>query len=345
MFFGNSRTNGVRSLTDEFGIKHDGGEKPGAKSNGPNVANFNRKGTAPNQRPQSGLALFTAANQLFETPAAAGGATRLEWEPPVRANLSGMSRAFTVFRQPHFSPYKVFLRRDLQLGVMLNPKVGSSAFRAVAIEGLRNGRAKPQLGPWWPISRKRRYTTAPPADYFHAFNHAENFDFRCFVRNPYARVLSAWNDKLVKGFHSPSYPRSMVKLVPRIRRFAAEAGLPGDSGDAPIPFPTFLSYVESQPEGKRNQHWDTQRSVLWPHLIPYRQVYHMETDFVSGMADTLALLGIPADWTREKLARPTNASGAITEPVYTPELAERVHALYTPDFEEFGYDTNSWQGL
>ncbi|WP_221031734.1 sulfotransferase family 2 domain-containing protein [Actomonas aquatica] len=258
---------------------------------------------------------------------------------------STASRAWTIFRQPHFSPYKCYLRRDLGLGVLLNPKVGSTAFRKVLVEGLTNAGARPQLGPWWPVSRTRRYTTAPLPDYFHAFNHQDAYDFRCFVRNPYARVLSAWNDKLVKGFNSPDYPRSMRKLVPQLRRFAAERDLPGAADDAPFPFPSFLSYIESQAEGTRNQHWDTQRSVLLADHVRYRHTFHMETEFVSGMADTLALVGIPADWTAQKLARPTNASGKIKEPVYTDELAERVYQLYAVDFERFGYDRDSWQGM
>ncbi len=255
------------------------------------------------------------------------------------------SSAWTLFRQPHFSPYKCYLRRDLKLGVLLNPKVGSSAFRAILVEGLRQQGAKPLLGPLWPMSSKRRYTTAPPADYWHAFNHQTDYDFRCFVRNPYSRVLSAWNDKLVKGFHAPQYPRSMIKFVPKLRRFAAERGIPGATEDAPFPFDSFITFIESQSEGTRNQHWDTQRSVLLTDHVNYRHIYQMETEFVSGMADTLALAGLSREWVEQKLARPTNASGKIAQPVYTTALAERVYQLYACDFERFGYDRNSWQGL
>ena len=261
--------------------------------------------------------------------------------PPDNAAAS----AWRVFRQPHFSPYKCYLRRDLGLGVLLNPKVGSTAFRSVLVEGLTNIQAAPQLGPWWPLNRTRRYTTAPLADYWHAFGNRSDYDFRCFVRNPYSRVLSAWNDKLVKGFHSPRYPRSMRKFVPKLRQWAAANGLPGADDSAPFPFPSFLSFIESQEEGSRNQHWDTQSSVLLADFVPYRHIFQMESQFVSGMAETLALTGIPADWVTAKLQRPTNASGKITEPVYTEALAERVFRIYEKDFVRFGYDRDSWQGL
>lgn len=264
---------------------------------------------------------------------------------PSSPNPARASSAWTVFRQPHFSPYKCYLRRDLRLGVLLNPKVGSTAFRQIIVEGLTRAGARPQLGAWWPLSRARRYTTAPVGDYFHAFSPGADYDFRCFVRNPYARVLSAWNDKLVKGFHAPQYPRSMRKLVPRLRRFAASRDLPGATDEAPFPFASFLSYIESQAEGARNQHWDTQRAVLLADHVPYRHIYPMETEFLHGMTETLALVGIPPDWVAEKLTRPTNASGKIETPVYTDELAERVHRLYAIDFERFGYDRESWHGL
>ncbi len=265
--------------------------------------------------------------------------------PSAPPALSAGSSAWTVFRQPHFSPFKCYLRRDLGLGVLLNPKVGSTAFRRILVEGLAAAGARPLLGPWWPVNRTRRYTTAPLGDYFHAFNHQEAYDFRCFVRNPYARVLSAWNDKLVKGFHAPQYPRSMRRLVPELRRFAATRGLPGATDDAPFPFASFLAYIESQPEGTRNQHWDTQRSVLLADHVAYRQMHHMETEFVAGMTDILGRVGIPAAWVAEKLARPTNASGRIAEPVYTDALAERVYRLYAVDFARFGYARDSWQGM
>lgn len=95
-------------------------------------------------------------------------------------------------------------------------------------------------GRHWPISEGRRYTTAPLADFCHAFKHPDEYQWHCFVRNPYSRVLSAWNDKLVKGFYSDEYPRSMRKLVPRIRKWADEQGLDGATEEAPLPFATFF---------------------------------------------------------------------------------------------------------
>jgi len=258
---------------------------------------------------------------------------------------SSFSRVMSAVTSPHFSPYKIYVRRDHGLAVCLNPKVGSTMFRKVLVEGLRHTRQKPFLNPLWPLNQTRRYMTAPFRDYWDAFANPESYRFHCFVRNPYARLLSAWNDKMVKGHAGEQYPRSMRTLVPRIRRFAARHGLPGSDPSSHVPFPTFVRFVESKPEGHRNQHWDTQRSVLLADKIDYHRIYWMETDFVTGMADVLSELGISREWVEERLRKPENVSGRVEEPVYDEALAERVFNLYRDDFELFGYDPESWREL
>lgn len=159
------------------------------------------------------------------------------------------------------------------------------------------------------MNTKRRYMTAPFRDYIDAFAHPQGYEFHCFVRNPYTRVISAWNDKLVKGFHAPDYPPSMRKLVPQIRRFARVNKLPGASDEAPVPFATFLSYIESQHEGRRNQHWDTQTSVLCLEKVSFTHIHQIETGMVQGITQILQPLGVAPEWVRQQLSRPANASG------------------------------------
>lgn len=256
-----------------------------------------------------------------------------------------MSRVLAVLASPHFSPYKTYVRRDRNLVVLLNPKVGSTMFRKVLVEGLIRTGQRPFLGRIWPLNETRRHMTAPFRDYWHAFGHPEHYQFHCFVRNPYARLVSAWNDKMVKGHASEQYPRSMRPLVPRIRRFASKHGLPGAEPSAVIPFPTFVSFVESKPEGQRNQHWDTQCSVLLADLVDYHRVWKMETDFVSGMSEILSTLGIPREWVETRLQKRENVSGLVEETLFDEALAERVYRLYEKDFALFGYDPESWRGM
>lgn len=251
----------------------------------------------------------------------------------------------SLMRQPHFSLYKVYVQRSTGQVVFLNPKVGSTAFRQVVVAAMQQLNLSPLRGRYWPMNTTRRYMTAPLRDYAHAFAHPHLYQFHCFVRNPYQRVLSAWNDKLVKGFYASAYPRSMRKLVPQLRQFAARQQLPGADDSAPLPFATFLSYVESQAEGTRNQHWDTQTSVLCVEQVQFNHVHPMETDFVAGVAEVLQPLGVSEQWVAKQLARPANASGKLAPGVLDQTLADRVYALYEKDFVRFGYERDSWREL
>ncbi len=136
------------------------------------------------------------------------------------AGQSSWAQAMQLLRRRHFSPWKTYVRRDLRLVVVLNAKVGSTTFRTTLVEGMKNADIAPMLASFWPFNETRRYMTALPGDYLHAIGHRDLYSYRCFVRNPYARVLSAWNDKVVGG-HSTGYARSMKRLIPKIRKFAA----------------------------------------------------------------------------------------------------------------------------
>jgi hypothetical protein len=253
--------------------------------------------------------------------------------------------ALPIVTRQHFSPYKLYIRRDLNLVVTLNPKVGTTTFRKILAAGLIMSGAKPLLGPYWPLRMERRYETAPPSDLMHMLLHPDRYEFHCFVRNPYTRIVSAWSNKLVFGHARGKYPRGIARLVPVIRRFAARRGLPGSEPDTLIPFPTFVAFVESQQEGRRDHHWDTQRSVLFTDRLPYARINAMETDFASGVTEILTRIGLPKDWIAEQLQTPHNVSAKREQPVYDAELARRVYEIYAGDFEEFGYDRQSWQGV
>lgn len=249
-----------------------------------------------------------------------------------------------LFRR-HFSPFKTYIRRDLGLAVLLNPKVGSTAFRKILVEGLKQAGERPVLGRFWPLKLERRYLTAPLSHYFDALLHPNRYQFYCFVRNPYARLLSSWKDKVAFGHADNSFPKGVKYLIPELRRFAMQHALPGSEPASEIPFATFIAFVRSQPEGTRNHHWDTQRSVLFTDTIRYERIFRMETEFASGMTEILTRLGLPKDWIVEKLKAPHNPSRKLPQPAYTKQLAAEVQAIYSSDFQQFNYDLDSWQGM
>jgi hypothetical protein len=261
---------------------------------------------------------------------------------------AGRSQRFisplALLRRRHFSPYKTYIRRDLGLVVYFNPKVGSTTIKRLLVEGLQTLGAGPMLSRLWPINHTRRYLTASLSDHWHLLRHPEHYRFITFVRNPYARLISAWKDKLAADGESPT-ARSVRKATAEVRRFAARHRLPGGGRGSAIPFTTFVAYVESQAEGRRDQHWDTQRSVLLTDLIPFSRVFRMETEFAVGVTEILTRLGLSPAWAAERLKRPQNASRKPSQPVFDEELADRVYRCFEADFEQFGYDRESWRGL
>ena len=258
-----------------------------------------------------------------------------------------VSRPFQFLFHRHFSPDKMYVNRACQTALILNPKVGSSSFRHILGQGIRDVQGRDHLseGRYLLIPRARKFPIARIRDYIYAFNHPEEYEFYCFVRNPYSRLKSAWVDKLALG-HEQCYPRSIRgRQLQHLRKFAARNGLPGGENESPVPFETFLAYVEAGATGRRNHHWDEQYSVLLMDLIRYTRLYKIETEFVDGMKHILTRIGLNDPRVIELLNSPQNKSRGWPDPVYNDQLAARVHRLFARDFDVLGYDINSWQGL
>ena len=114
----------------------------------------------------------------------------------------------------------------------------------------------------------------------------------CFVRNPYARLRSAWQNKFAYG-HTQGWSRSIRrKELGRLRHFARAANLEGAAHGSAIPFETFLAYVESQPAGTRDHHWDDQYRVLLMDHIRYEHWFRMEGEFTAGMREIFERIGL-----------------------------------------------------
>jgi chondroitin 4-sulfotransferase 13 len=253
---------------------------------------------------------------------------------------------FGMLGERHFSPFKTYVNRAHRTVVILNPKVGTKSFRQALIDGMREiqGVDDPSQGRYHLFPNARRFPFAPLADYAHALRFPGHYQFYCFVRNPYARLRSAWQNKFAHG-HDTGYSRSIRRReLPRLRRFARAAALPGGAEGAPIPFNTFVAYVESQPAGRRDHHWDDQHHVLLMHRLRYERCFRLEEEFAPGLSHIFGRVGLSGPAMAGILATQMNISPRAPAPVYTPALAQRVHALYRRDFELFGYGEDSWEG-
>jgi hypothetical protein len=254
---------------------------------------------------------------------------------------------FRILRRRHFSPFKTYVNRRHRTVVVLNPKVGTKSFRQALTDGMREvfGIVDPSEGRYRLFKKAREFQFAPIRDYAHAFRFPEQYAFFCFVRNPYARLRSAWQNKFAYG-HTEGYSRSIRRReLGRLRRFARAARLPGAAKGTAIPFETFLAYVEAQSAGTRDHHWDDQVEVLLMNDIRYAQCFRMEGEFAAGLRQIFQRIGLGGPAMERILATQRNVSPKDEAPVYTPELAARVYRLYARDFRRFGYDVESWRGL
>lgn len=264
-----------------------------------------------------------------------------------RNPVPGWPGFFSMLAERHFSPFKTYVNRAHRTVVILNPKVGTKSFRQALIDGMREiqGIEDPSGGRYRLFRNARRFPFAPLADYAHALRFPGEYEYFCFIRNPYARLRSAWQNKFAYG-HEQGYSRSIRRReLPRLRRFARAAHLPGAAAGAAIPFATFLAYVESQPAGRRDHHWDGQCEVLLVDRVNYRQCFRMEDEFADGLRYIFARIGLDGPAVERILATERNVSPRAQPPVYSAELAARTFALYRRDFARFGYPEQSWQGL
>ena len=276
--------------------------------------------------------------------------TALQTMSPTRT--SGLRRALRVIACRQFSPFKVFIAREHGVVVILSPKVGTTTFRHVMRRAYCEllGRKDASDGRYRWFRKARQFPYSPLRDYFQVFSESEKYDFYCYVRNPYARLKSAWVDKLAFG-HQEGYPPSIRRVftgrsdLSQVRRFARRNNLAGGAKNSAIPFATFVSFIASQRTGTRNHHWDEQFCTLFMDRISYTKIWKMESDFVEGTTEILARIGVPESWARDALAQPRNQSREFRDEVYTTELAATVQRVYARDFAALDYDVESWRGL
>ncbi|MDP2902809.1 MAG: sulfotransferase family 2 domain-containing protein [Methylovulum sp.] len=154
----------------------------------------------------------------------------------------------------------------------------------------------------------------------------------CVVRNPYARIVSAWADKI-------------RQKEPGFKRFWQIVAKHCNSDPQQFPsFPQFVNWVvETQKPDACNPHWRPMAYLLLPELFNYTHVLHTENlavelqsvlDRIAPKRNAMALLkkhitneSLPVDW----------------QTCYDAETAKRVFSFYKEDFESYGYLADSWK--
>lgn len=167
--------------------------------------------------------------------------------------------------------------------------------------------------------------------------HAPDFHRVCVVRNPYARLVSAWADK--------------IRQIEPGFRATCDAALRHAGRDRPDGAPTFREFVtwmiDTNDPLTCDAHWQPQSNLLYPDLIAYNTVIRIES-FREDLLNLLETL-VPGGGA-DLLGRGGGLAHNVALPVrwsetYDEELAARVAEFYAPCFEAYGYERESWREL
>ena len=153
-----------------------------------------------------------------------------------------------------------------------------------------------------------------------------------FVRNPYARAVSCWADKL-QG--KPLVPGDDFVNAYLARRQEIDADLPAGR-DRTLSFSDFVTYAGAFANRRVDAHLQAQDDILAMPGIALDFVGRIERfsqDIVRVLDHIAATNGIRGD-----AANPVNPSrhGPWAD-YYTPELRDRIYRAYERDFDRFEY--------
>lgn len=155
------------------------------------------------------------------------------------------------------------------------------------------------------------------------FNSPKFFRFSV-VRNPYARILSCYLDRIVPANSAP-----YRQLVIAMGRSAGEA----------VSFEEFVRTICQQKPFEQNNHWRLQVSEICMAATKCDFIGKQET-FAQDMAQIWRKVagGRPMpDFAKENLAPSITSAEKRLDEYYTPELVDLVRKAYREDFETFDY--------
>jgi len=150
-----------------------------------------------------------------------------------------------------------------------------------------------------------------------------------FVRNPFARVLSAFRQKVANGEHD------------------RHRDVPGFGRDDPEGFSEFLGWLDA--DGlHQNRHWWPQTDLLMLPAARFDHVGKLE-NIVADMRDLLELIGADPG-KADRLEQPhavsrhsTSSNERVATYYASPRSVDTVRSLYARDFEAFEYDTTKFE--
>lgn len=155
--------------------------------------------------------------------------------------------------------------------------------------------------------------------------HSPDFFRITIVRNPYTRVLSAWNKVMLcePGFEQ--------------QHLAIKGELPGFTSKNLITLAEFIDYLTTEDLRTCDAHWSWQTSYAFMDVLDFNFVGKLE-NMAEAMEQFLPRLGLPSAFVAER----RNTSQRSSTAGYDSDLAMRVYELYAVDFERLGYSADHW---
>lgn len=135
-----------------------------------------------------------------------------------------------------------------------------------------------------------------------------------FVRNPWERLVSCWQDKVVKKNMYRFEPAELIKMRD---------------------FRNFVDFVEQLDIEKCDRHICLQSALIDLSEIDY--LGRMEA-FEKDLIEIFGILDVPLEDVKKK--NKSSYENPFRE-LYTQELIERVAAIYRKDIQIFGYHFNA----
>lgn len=226
--------------------------------------------------------------------------------------------------------YSIHISPSYRYVYMDNPKTGCSSLKSALIE-LETRHSQYELDVYnWRNLHNRGVSpllqlgdTRSPAPLSDLVR--KGFRFVTFVRNPYARLLSGYRDKMHK------HTRMKAEILRLLGH--AETDL-----DRPISFEDFVKTVVRQTDRQMNPHWRPQTAQILYGILDYHFIgrfEHYHRDFPALFES----LGIPTEQVPalRHINRTKDGPGEDCRTYYTEELRELVLTRYHEDFINFGY--------
>jgi hypothetical protein len=175
--------------------------------------------------------------------------------------------------------------------------------------------ASPHFAPLGTENARRLMSAEHDLGTFWAGFHDPNYFRFAFVRDPYARAVSAFLDKVDSGRHT---------------RFKKMLGF---NGDQTITLLDFLRGISRQDVKDMNRHWRPQSALISP-KVKLDFVGRFER-FNEDFGAVLDRLDVDSSAVREKRAHQTSADSHLD--LIGSEERALIERIYRDDFERFGY--------